>query len=72
MSARETRRFIRQRSLLTTSQRQASKARRALLQECRNSVMRLGDLFPAADLAARLREVIRTDPWIIITKENAR
>lgn len=72
MSVRETRRFIRQRSLLTTSQRQASKARRALLQECRNSVMRLGDLFPAADLAARLREVIRTDPWIIITKENAR
>ena len=72
MSARETRRFIRQRILLTTSQRQASKARRALLQECRNSVMRLGDLFPAADLAARLREVIRTDPWIIITKENAR
>lgn len=72
MSARETRRFIRQRSLLTTSQRQASKARRALLKECRNSVMRLGDLFPAADLAARLREVIRTDPWIIITKENAR
>jgi hypothetical protein len=72
MSARDSRRFSSQRSLLTTSQQSASKARRALLKSCRTSVLRMGGLFPAAELASRLSEVIRPAPWIIINKENAR
>jgi hypothetical protein len=72
MSARKNKRFRRQRNMLSTIQRSASKDRRVLLKDCRNSVMRMGDFFPAAALVSRLAEVIRHDPWIIITKGNAR
>ncbi len=70
MIERKRRRFTCERRLLTNNQQAASDVRLALLRDCRFSVLRIGDLFAASDLAWRLSEVLREDPWITITKET--